>query len=99
MKPSIDFSKENVGAFINASENLSAIAAGTNLSIDGRDGANRFLLSDKSVPGFKVTVELDFSKNTPIKVSSGTASRSCENALDAKEYILRLLDSYRIKNS
>ena len=98
MKNSIDLSNEDLNLYLKASEKLTRIAHGTNFSIDGCESPTKFVISDKSAPDFKVSIELDFDSNTPIKVSTDTASKNCENELDAQEYILRLVNTYRIKN-
>ena len=99
MKQTIDICNEDLDAYLKASETLTKIAHGTNLSIDGCESPTKYILSDKSSPDFKVRVELDDSKNTPIKVSADSASKECANELDAQEYSLRLVTAHRINTS
>ena len=95
----VNLKGSDLEAYIKASKVLTRMAHGTNLSIMGCDGPTKFTVSEKSAPGFKLTVELDFESNTPIKVSTGTASHCCENEHVAQEWIFRMVTAYRIKNA
>ena len=90
---------ETLDAYLKASAVLTEIAHGTNFSIDSCDSPTSFTISDKSSPSFKIKLELDFSSNTPIKVSTETSSKSCANAMDAQEYILRVVTTHRLKTA
>ena len=99
MSKPFDMDINALDAYLKASAVLTEIAHGTNLSIDGCDSPTKFTLSEESAPDFKLTVELNFDSNTPIKVSTDTASRECEKPLVAQEYILRLVTAHRIKTA
>ena len=90
---------ETLDAYLKASAVLTEIAHGTNFSVDSCDSPTSFTISDKFASDYKVKVDLDFSSNTPIKVSTKTSSKSCVNALDAQEYILRMVTAHRLKTA
>ena len=89
--------QHNLDAYLKASAVLTDIGHGTNLSIVGSEGPNKYTVSDKFAPDYKLSIELDFDSETPINVIDGSESRGCKTVAESQEYILRLVTAYRLK--